>query len=190
MIVTCPSCDTQYRYDPERFSGAASKRLKCPRCATVFEVSNPEAEDLDATSGRGRAPSPVTPPGGATDRLYVEPEVPELPALAPLPSSLRFSLAVIAGPQAGSVFPVTRPRSFLGRGANMDVQLRDTETSRRHAMLEIRGEEATVVDVGSTNGVFVGGERIQRAELRNHEEFTLGSTTLMLIVTPQDEATL
>jgi pSer/pThr/pTyr-binding forkhead associated (FHA) protein len=122
------------------------------------------------------------------DALPAEPEPPELPPLPPLPDDVRLSLAVIAGTQAGSVFPIGKPRLYLGRGANMDVQLKDSEVSRRHAMHEVRDEEATVVDLGSTNGTFVGGQRIERATLANQGEFSLGSTTFMFIVTPLGES--
>jgi predicted Zn finger-like uncharacterized protein len=183
VIISCPRCQAQYRYDIARFGDLQRKRVKCPKCDSVFEVANPSPEEGEATRVGGviiPAP-PAAPPAEAT---RAEPESPELPELAPLPPDLRFSLAVIAGSQAGSVFPVTKPRVFLGRGSSMDVQLKDAEVSRRHAMLEIRGEEAILVDLGATNGTFVGGDRVVRAEIANQSEFTLGSSTLMLIVTP------
>ncbi len=191
MIVTCPSCKTKYRYDKARFGGAPSKRLKCPKCGEVFEVANPAAEELDATNiGKGKERQRLSqvppPPGTDTDRFKVDPEPPELPQLAPLRQDLRYALAVIAGSQAGSVFTLTRPRVYLGRGSTMDVQMKDAEVSRRHAMLEIRGEEATVVDLGSTNGTFVGGEKVDKATIGHQQEFTLGSTTLMFLVTPKE----
>jgi hypothetical protein len=37
--------------------------------------------------------------------------------------------------------------------------------------------------MGATNGTWVGGERAEEAEIQNQGEFTLGSTTLMLIIT-------
>ena len=40
-----------------------------------------------------------------------------------------------------------------------------------------------ILDLGATNGTWVGGERVDQAEMSNQSEFTLGSTTLMLIVT-------
>ena len=101
----------------------------------------------------------------------------------PLPRDERYSLAVIAGTQAGSVFPITKPRIYIGRGSAMDIQVKDSEVSRRHAMIEIRPEGAVLLDLGATNGTWVGGERVDQAELANQNEFTVGSTTLMLIVT-------
>ena len=90
---------------------------------------------------------------------------------------------MIAGAQAGTVFKITKPRVYLGRGTAADIQLRDAEISRRHAMIEIRGDEVTVVDQGATNGCFVEGTRVESAVLEHQMEFTTGSTTLMLIVT-------
>ncbi len=43
MIIQCPSCRTRYHYDDARFSGAPAKRIKCTKCATVFEIRNPAA---------------------------------------------------------------------------------------------------------------------------------------------------
>jgi pSer/pThr/pTyr-binding forkhead associated (FHA) protein len=65
----------------------------------------------------------------------------------------------------------------------MDVQIKDSEVSRRHAMLEVRTGKVMLIDMGATNGTWVGGERAEEAEISNQGEFTLGSTTLMLIIT-------
>lgn len=184
MIITCPQCQTQYRYDEARFGAAQRKKVKCPKCERVFDVENPSPDQSDSTriGAKGEAE-----PGA---RAAQEPESAELPELAPIPKDLRVSLAVIAGAQAGSVFTITKPRVFLGRGSSMDVQLKDPEVSRKHAMIEIRGDVATLIDLGTTNGTFVDGERIDRMELANHSEFTLGTTTLMLIVTHTGEGTV
>ena len=179
MIITCPQCQTQYRYDDARFGASTRKRVKCPKCSNVFEVDNPSPDPGAATSIGVAADEVATVDAEAPN----EPESPELAELAPIPKELRVSLAVIAGAQAGSVFQITKPRVYLGRGSSTDVQVKDAEVSRKHAMLEIRGDEATLVDMGATNGTFVQGERVERVTLSNQSEFTLGSTTLMLIVT-------
>jgi predicted Zn finger-like uncharacterized protein len=180
VIITCTECQTKYRYDEARFGGAKKKRVKCTSCGHTFSVDNPAVDMADATNvDANKADDKVT----STDKMHLEPEAPELPQLAPLPRDMRFSLAVIAGAQAGSVFQITKPRVFLGRGSAMDIQLKDSEVSRRHSMLEFRGDQATLIDLGATNGTFVAGERISKADLTNRSEFTLGSTTLMLIVT-------
>ena len=125
--------------------------------------------------------------GGDTDKVSVDPESPELPTLAPLRKDMRYSLAVIAGAQSGSVFQITKPRVYMGRGSAMDIQLQDSEVSRRHCMLEIRDDIGSLVDLGATNGTYLEGERISRVELSNQSEFTMGSTTVMFIVTHDRE---
>jgi len=181
LIITCPECATQYRYDEARFGGADVKQVKCASCQHSFEVRNPLDEPSDATSiGKMLADSSEE---FQKRPESTEPDAPELPELAPLRNDMRYSLAVIAGSQAGSVFPITKPRVYLGRGTAMDVQIKDSEVSRNHAMLEVRDNEVVIVDLGATNGVWVGGERAEEVEIDNHGEFTIGSTTLMLIIT-------
>ena len=181
MIIICPECETKYKYDEARFGGAEVKQVRCANCQHSFEVRNPIEEIGDSTSvgKRGAVAQDET----GTPRESTEPEAPELPELAPLRRDMRYSLAVIAGSQAGSVFPIDKPRVFLGRGSAMDIQVKDSEVSRKHAMLEVRNDDVVIVDLGATNGIWVGGERADEVKIDNHGEFTIGSTTLMLIIT-------
>ncbi len=180
MIITCPQCESKYRYDEARFGPEPSKRVRCTTCGFTFTVDNP-LQVGDATNAGHESELPA---GLFEDdeAKGAEPESPELSALAPLPGDVRYSLAVIAGAQAGTVFPITKPRIYIGRGSAMDMQLKDSEVSRRHAMIEVRSDEATLLDLGATNGTYVDGQRIDRMELSNRAEFTVGSTTLMFIV--------
>ncbi|MDW7966798.1 MAG: FHA domain-containing protein [Thermoanaerobaculum sp.] len=200
MIITCPSCRTSYQYDESRFGEVDVKLVKCARCSQVFEVRRPgegtdvastqrmvpvppaaKADEGDATRSRGRAPEETT-KQIELNRLATPAEE-DLPQLAPLPRDRRYSLAVILGADAGKVFRIEKPRVVLGRGAGCDVQLTDSEVSRRHALLEIRGDEVTIKDLGSTNGTYVEGVRVTQATLESQQEFSLGTTTLMLIIT-------
>jgi predicted Zn finger-like uncharacterized protein len=181
LIITCPECDSKYRYDEARFGGADVKQVKCANCQHSFEVRNPLDEATDETSiGKMLADAPEE---IAKRPESTEPEAPELPELPPLRKDMRYSLAVIAGSQAGNVFSISKPRIFLGRGSAMDVQVKDSEVSRKHAMLEVRERDVVIVDLGATNGIWVGGERAEEVPIDNHGEFTIGSTTLMLIIT-------
>lgn len=177
MILTCPECDTKYRYDERRFEDADSKKVKCTACGYLFEAMNPASDATESGIGKKE----IEP-----ESNKVKPsEDPDLSSpIPPLPSDSRYSLAVIAGTQAGSVFQINKPRVLIGRGSAMDIQLRDSEVSRRHAVLEIRDPSVTLTDLGATNGTWVNATRIDSAALDHQDEFTLGSTTLMLIVTP------
>lgn len=95
------------------------------------------------------------------------------------------SLVVIDGPMKGKVFPITKPRVSLGR-YETDIVLEDSEISRTHCALEVRGGSALLVDLGSTNGTFVDDQRIETQELEHMSEFRLGSTVVMFSARAKD----
>jgi len=201
VIITCPECETKYRYDERLFDGKAVKQVKCTSCGVSFETANPVlkgadsgmsgdddigekfelADDSGATWNPAFSEVPESPPSPVTDPTLPGGEPGEDP---PMPADPRYSLAVIAGGQAGSVFQIQKSRTFLGRGSAMDIQLRDSEVSRRHAVLEIREPDVSLMDLQATNGTWFNGAQIQSTNLGHQDEFTVGSTTLMLIVTP------
>jgi sigma-B regulation protein RsbU (phosphoserine phosphatase) len=55
---------------------------------------------------------------------------------------------------------VERARMVIGRSSESDVFLPDHLLSRRHAEIEPRGGEFFLIDLGSTNGTFLNGERV------------------------------
>ncbi len=67
----------------------------------------------------------------------------------------------------------------IGRDASCEVVLPDPEVSRRHCEIEAEADGITLRDLGSTNGTFVGGRRLERAmRLRNGSQFAVGSFQL------------
>lgn len=191
MIVSCPSCKTKYQFEESRFGDSTSKRLKCTKCETAFEISKPVLEE-------GQVSRTAVVPGKSGERAADKLEQGEgslpsdqaaLPPLPALPSTKRYSLAVIMGANAGQIYTISKPRIVLGRGTESDVQLQDSEVSRRHAMLEIHLDEGKVSDLGSTNGTYVDGVRIQQATIFSNQEFSLGTTTVMFIVTDVHDGT-
>jgi hypothetical protein len=102
-----------------------------------------------------------------------------------LPGTYRLSLACIAGPDSGRIFEIDKARVVIGR-ANADIVLADIQCSRNHAALEIQDDKVTLVDLGSTNGTYVGDQRVNRQEMENRSEFEIGTTTLMLIRSATD----
>ena len=76
----------------------------------------------------------------------------------------------------GTRYEVKQRRVVIGRSRDCDIQLSDTNVSRRHAELRQEGASYWIVDLGSTNGIEVNGKRVKRAKLRDGDTFTLGST--------------
>ncbi len=69
-------------------------------------------------------------------------------------------LIISNGPAAGKRFDVGAAPVTIGRHDQCDIQLEDRWMSRRHARLVWSGSGYVVEDLGSTNGVFVNGERV------------------------------
>jgi FHA domain len=71
------------------------------------------------------------------------------------------SLWITNGPAAGQSVSVTG-ELIIGR-QNADLTLEDAEVSRRHAAVRLDGGRVEVEDLGSANGTFVNGSRIEGA---------------------------
>lgn len=189
MIIECPSCRSRYQYDEERFERKPSKKIKCARCRHIFEIHNPafasrqpEVVPAGERTMTGRVESPKA-PTETTEQSPLPKARSEQTEALQLPAGKRLSLAVLDGPDAGSVFRIDRPRVTIGR-SGADLTLNDGEASRQHAAVEVRETGYTLADLGSTNGTLVGGEKIDGSvELTDKSEFQVGATTLMLIVT-------
>jgi len=84
-------------------------------------------------------------------------------------------LMVIAGVDAGKLFPLDKDETVIGRGQGVGVQIDDGGISRRHARV-LRGADGSVVveDLGSTNGIYQDGARIQRATLLPGDKVQIG----------------
>ena len=188
MIIECPSCHSKYQYDEERFDRKPSKKIKCARCAQIFDIHNPaftpmepvKVDKGDSTYASKSEDLRRTTPHETTEQSPIPPKV---EVALQLPAGKRLSLAILDGPDAGSVFRIEKPRVTIGR-SNADLTLNDTEASRQHAAIEVRDLVYGLTDLGSTNGTYCDGQKIEGAvELSDKSEFQVGATTLMLIVT-------
>jgi DNA-binding winged helix-turn-helix (wHTH) protein len=67
----------------------------------------------------------------------------------------------------------------IGRDPDLELFLDDVSVSRRHARITIAGERATVEDLASKNGTFVGERRVESATpLADGDVIRVGSVTL------------
>lgn len=79
----------------------------------------------------------------------------------------------------------------LGRSTTSDVELHDGKASRAHARVDCDATGCVVVDLGSANGTFVNGERVERRVLAPGDLLTLGETVFRFHVEePQTEPDL
>ena len=107
---------------------------------------------------------------------------PEGEDLGILPEYRRFSIAVIQGFNAGDIYPINKTKTVVGR-ADSDIIVKDLEASRQHARIDVMGDRVVLRDLSSTNGTFVNEQRIDSLNLENQQEFRIGTTVFMLIIT-------
>jgi pSer/pThr/pTyr-binding forkhead associated (FHA) protein len=94
--------------------------------------------------------------------------------------ALRPALLVLNGPTEGSrrVLPDPPARLAIGRGEQCELVLPDADASREHAELEVGFEGVRLRDLGSKNGVSVGGRPVRERLLADRDEVTIGATVL------------
>jgi len=99
------------------------------------------------SAGNGRSATAVSdPPAAAADR---DPR----PVLAALE-------VTSAGIMKGKTYEIHVPLAHVGRGSHNDIVITDDSVSETHAKFQRRDDGWFVVDAGSTNGTYVGGQRL------------------------------
>ncbi len=102
-------------------------------------------------------------------------------ARRPIEPVARLSIAVARGPDAGRyVECATGASASVGTADDSDVRLRDQTVSRYHLELSPARDGVRVVDLGSTNGTFVGSVRIERAVVPRGAQLRLGDTVIVV----------
>lgn len=87
--------------------------------------------------------------------------------------------------------PLDREALTIGRQSDCDVVLNLARVSRQHARIERRGDEFWLRDLDSTNGTFLGGQRIDERPLQNGDTVRIGDAQLVFKqATSPDDLTL
>jgi Protein of unknown function (DUF3662)/Inner membrane component of T3SS, cytoplasmic domain len=137
---------------------------------------------------------------GIQAHLLAPPEPAESAAGPPEPSSGDFGHTMVYSPDraaprvepgAGAAVPrqavlvgegrrnrLAGTRVVIGRSRDCDIVMADPNVSRRHAELRREQDGWSVVDLGSTNGIKVNGQRVDQASLNDGDRVTLGITDM------------
>jgi len=84
----------------------------------------------------------------------------------------------------GTRHPLQPPGLVIGRGSDADLRINDPGISRRHAQIRVTAAgtqvKIDIVDLGSTNGIVVNGQRVQQAPLHEGSRIEIGSTRMLV----------
>ena len=104
------------------------------------------------------AEPPIAPVAGRRDRAY---------------------MVVLAGASVGEMYKIDHDKTVIGRGQRAEVRLLDDGISREHARVMVEGNRIFLEDLGSTNGTFCNGLKVDRKELADGDKILVGSTTIL-----------
>ncbi|MEW5718713.1 MAG: FHA domain-containing protein [Chloroflexota bacterium] len=94
-------------------------------------------------------------------------------------SDMRVPRLAIRTPNRTWEIPLTKDALTIGRQAECDIFLDDPKVSRQHARLEARGDAFVVRDLGSTNGTWVGDQRVETYTLQDGDTLSIGQARLV-----------
>ncbi|MFL5613805.1 MAG: FHA domain-containing protein [Gemmatimonadaceae bacterium] len=148
----------------------ATPPASSPAPADVAPADVPPVKAPAASSPQAPA-APSAPPKAAQSDAAAAADTVRVSALpdVPLPErsaavDARPLLAVLEiineGAARGMLFELRVPLATIGRGAHNDVVIDDDSVSDTHAKLQRREDGWYLVDLGSTNGTYVGGSRL------------------------------
>lgn len=103
----------------------------------------------------------------------------DLELLSPDKNARSAYFIVINGRAVGKMFKLASNKMIVGRQASNEIVVDDEGVSRQHAFVERNALGLVLVDNGSTNGVFVNGQRIQRHLLQDADKVQLGSSAIL-----------
>ena len=161
----------------------ARRASSVTRFVGPVSVSFEQAEDLDTGVFRVRSSTASAAPAGAAREPLPRGGGPAAPAPAPVraapPPSAAAPVASATLDVDGRVHRLDQAVTVMGRGPDVDIVVDDPGVSRRHAEMHFVDGRARVVDLGSTNGTFVDGERVHAGLAVDGSTITVGRSRIV-----------
>jgi transcriptional regulator with GAF, ATPase, and Fis domain len=90
-------------------------------------------------------------------------------------------LLAIAGPLKGAVFQLVSEEVTIGRLASCHLCVGDLSVSRQHCAIQPADGAFRIRDLGSNNGTFINGKRVEEAILADGDEIRVGDTIFLYV---------
>lgn len=95
-------------------------------------------------------------------------------------------LIVSKGPNLGARFLLDADSTIAGRHPNADIFLDDVTVSRKHVEFRRSNGIFEIIDLGSLNGSYMLGERVDRAPLKNGSDVQIGKFKMIFYSAPNN----
>lgn len=82
--------------------------------------------------------------------------------------------------EPGITYPLECDEILIGRHASADIRIPDMSVSRYHALLTVSNGVWSISDIGSKSGVYVNGNLVKYARLRENDVIKLGNRRLTI----------
>ncbi len=168
----CSQCGSQ-NADSARFCSQCGTPLAQAAAGEQPAGEAPAAGDSTATITFGGTGAGKQEP---TERAALNPA--DAAAVDALPAGSAL-LVVQRGPGAGSRYLLDSDLSTVGRHPESDIFLDDITVSRRHVEFRRDGDSFRVHDIGSLNGTYLNGDRVDDAALTSGDEVRIGKFRLI-----------
>lgn len=99
---------------------------------------------------------------------------------SPAGSTLRWEFVIEDGSSATRRRPLNGHEVIVGRSSDAHLSIASDGLSRRHARFARDGEQWTVEDLDSRNGVYLNGVKVHSATLRNGDVVQLANVIMVL----------
>ena len=93
-------------------------------------------------------------------------------------------LIVTRGPNRGARFLLDLDSTVAGRHPNADIFLDDVTVSRKHVEFRRTDGAFEIIDLGSLNGTYMLGDRVDRAPLKNGNDVQIGKFKMTFYSAP------
>src|SRR5437763_4092079 len=77
-------------------------------------------------------------------------------------------------PGTAPTIPLQRPILLIGRHPECDIRIDLPKVSRRHCCVALAYDRVMIRDLGSLNGLYVNGLRVEEAQLHGGDEIAIG----------------
>jgi len=150
-------------------NGRPVAELIALRSGDVISIAGVQARVVALQAAGGEAG-----PGadGDVDATRIRPAMPKL------------LLRGVTAPLFGKVFPLQAPME-VGRAPECDLPVPVEQISRRHARLTPMDDHVRVEDLGSANGTFIDGRKVETGVLRPGQELRLDTVRFLLVAPGQ-----